>query len=91
MAISKRRREKLLIRKEELEKRLEMYKLQEEKILNDSAQTYTIGSRSIQRYQLSLDQIAKMIESLEDEIEGIDDELAGLKRRRAFSAIPTDW
>ncbi len=52
---------------------------------------YTIGSRSIQRYQLSLDQFAKMIESLEDEIEGIDDELAGLKRRRAFSAIPTDW
>lgn len=91
MAISKRRKEKLLTRKANLEERLELYRAQEQKILNDSAQMYTIGSRSIQRYQLSLDQIAKMIKSLEEEIEGIDDELAGSSRRKAFSAIPCDW
>ncbi len=91
MAISEWRRKKLLIRKEKLEERLEMYREQERKILNDMAQMYTIGSRSIQRYQLSLDQIAKQIEYLEEQLEGIEDELAGRKRRRAFSAIPTDW
>lgn len=91
MQITKRRREKLLARRAELERRLELYKKQEEKILSDAAQMYTIGSRSIQRYQLSLDQIRKAIDEIVEKIEAIDDELAGGKRRRAVSAIPTDW
>lgn len=91
MTITKRRREKLLDRKEDLENRLELYKAQEEKMLQDAPQMYTIGSRSLQRYQMSLDQIAKMIKSLQEEIEEIDAELAGQGRRRAISAIPCDW
>lgn len=91
MATSERRKKKLLARKESIENRLELYRIQEEKMLNDAAQMYTLGSRSIQRYQLSLDQIAKMIEELEDELEGIEDELAGVKRRKVFAVVPQDW
>lgn len=91
MAISEARKKKLLIRKENVTARLEMYRLQEEKMLSDAAQMYTLGSRSIQRYQLSLAQIADMIKQLEDELEGIEDELAGRKRRKAVAAVPRDW
>ncbi|MDE5759109.1 MAG: hypothetical protein K2H85_10935, partial [Allobaculum sp.] len=85
MAISEARKKKLLIRKDNVQARLEMYRLQEEKMLSDAAQMYTLGSRSIQRYQLSLSQIADMIKQLEDELEGIEDELAGVKRRKAVA------
>ncbi len=91
MAISSARKKKLLIRKESVEARLEMYRLQEEKMLSDAAQMYTLGSRSIQRYQLSLAQIADMIKQLEDELEGIEDELAGVARRKAVAVIECDW
>lgn len=91
MAISEARKKKLLIRKDNVQARLEMYRLQEEKMLSDAAQMYTLGSRSIQRYQLSLSQIADMIKQLEDELEGIEDELAGVKRRKAVAVVPCDW
>ena len=91
MAISEARKKKLLVRKQSVEARLEMYRLQEEKMLSDAAQMYTLGSRSIQRYQLSLSQIADMIKQLEDELEGIEDELEGKKRRLAVGVVPRDW
>ena len=91
MAIYEARKKKLLIRKENVTARLEMYRLQEEKMLSDAAQMYTLGSRSIQRYQLSLSQIADMIKQLEDELEGIEDELVGVKRRKAVAVVPCDW
>lgn len=91
MAITSRRIVRLEKRKEEIEERLDLYRLQEKKMLEDAPQMYTIGSRQIQRYQIGLNTIADMIKSLEDELAGIEDELAGGSRRRAVSAIPTDW
>lgn len=91
MAISETRKKKLSVRKANVEARLEKYRLQEEKMLSDAAQMYTLGSRSIQRYQLSLSQIADMIKQLEEELEGIEDELAGVKRRKAIAVVPCDW
>lgn len=91
MEISSKRKVILEERKAVVEERLALYRAQEKKMLEDAPQVYTIGSRSVQRYQLGLNQIADMIKTLEEELQGIENELSGSARRKAISAIPTDW
>lgn len=88
------RRPKETIRRElELtRKRLEMYLAREEEMISkDGVQMYTIGSRSLQRYQTGLSQIQTMIDKLRKRERELEAELAGQSARRAVGVVPRDW
>lgn len=89
-----RRRSKETIRRElaETRDRLDMYLKREEKMLNDEGvQSYTIGSRSLTRYQTELSAVQDMIEKLRKRVRELEDELAGYSARRAVGVVPRDW
>lgn len=72
-------------------KRLDYYTGKEAEILNEDVQQYTIGSRSLQRRQISLKNIQDMIDRLTKKLEELEAELAGGGRRKAVGIIPRDW
>lgn len=89
-----RRRSKEIVRKEleETRERLDLYLAREKEMISQSGtQMYTIGSRSLQRYQTALGDIQKMIEKLRKRISELETELAGGSSRRAVGVIPRDW
>ena len=57
---------------EELKRRLNLYKELEENILTGGAQSYNIGNRSLNRYNVSLQQVKNTIEELEEKINAIE-------------------
>ena len=71
-------------RKQKLQNRLELYYECEEQIL--AGQSFTIGSRSLTRANLS--EVTSMIKKLEDEIAAID--ANGTTRRKVARIIPRD-
>ena len=71
--------------------RLNYYIDKEAEILNEDVQQYTIGSRSLQRRQISLKNIQDMIDRLTKKLEELEAELAGGGRRKAVGIIPRDW
>lgn len=88
------RRSKEAIRKEleETRTRLEQYLAREkEMISSDGVQSYTIGSRNLQRYQTGLADIQAMIDKLRKRIRELEAELAGKSARRAVGVVPRDW
>lgn len=89
-----RRRSKEIIRREleETRDRLAMYRAREEEMLSkEGTQMYTIGSRSLQRYQTALGDIQRTIDSLSKRVRELEAELAGGSARRAVGVIPRDW
>ena len=89
-----RRRSKEIVRKEleETRERLELYLAREKEMISQSGtQMYTIGSRSLQRYQTALGDVQKMIETLRKRICELEAELAGGSARRAVGIVPRDW
>lgn len=87
-------RSKDIIRKEldETRERLSDYLAREREMLSkDGVQSYTIGSRNLQRYQLGLADIQKMIDQLRKRIRELEAELAGQAPRRALGIVPRDW
>lgn len=89
-----RRRSKETVRKEleQTRERLDLYLAREkEMISSEGAQMYTIGSRSLQRYQTGLESIQKMIEKLRKREGELEAELAGQSARRALGVVPRDW
>jgi len=75
------------MRLESLRERLEAYREQELFMLSpDGVRSYTIGPRSLTRYELNLKNIQDMIEKLEDEIAALE---SGGRRR--LVVIPRDW
>ena len=89
-----RRRSKEAIRREldETRARLEQYLAREEEMLSkDGVQMYTIGSRSLQRYQIALGDIQDMIDKLRKRVRELEAELAGQSARRAVGVVPRDW
>lgn len=89
-----RRRSKDIIQKELIQtrERLVLYQSQEKAMLGrSSVQSYTIGSKSLQRYQTSLADIQKMIDSLQKRINELEAELAGQSPRYAVGVVPRDW
>ena len=86
-----RNREQIKAEKERTQNRLELYYKQEEKMLSDAAQSYSIGSRSIQRYNTSLSAVQSKIKELEKKLSELKSELAGKGARRAVSVVPRDW
>ena len=89
-----RRRSKETVRRElqQTRDRLDMYLAREEEMLNkDGVQSYTIGSRNLQRYQTSLADVQKMIETLRKRERELEAELNGYSARRAVGIVPRDW
>lgn len=71
-------------KKQRLQNRLELYYECEEKVL--AGQSFTIGSRSMTRANLS--EVVSMIKKLEDQIAAIDS--SGTAKRRVARIIPRD-
>lgn len=88
------RRSKATIRDEldETRRRLELYIAREaEMISKEGVQGYTIGSRSLQRYQTALAEVQGMIDKLRKRVRELEAELAGQSARRAVGIVPRDW
>lgn len=68
--------------------RLDLYLEAEEKILG-GAQSYTIGSRSLTRADLST--IRNMIDTLEAKADEIESVIDGGSKRKAVGIVPRDW
>lgn len=77
------RQKKIKQKKEELE----WYRAKKKELLTGT-QSYTIGSRNLARYQISLGDVDKAIKALEKEIEQLE---TGKKPRKAVAIIPRDW
>ena len=88
------RRSKETIRDEltETRRRLDLYIAREaEMISKEGVQGYTIGSRSLQRYQTALAEVQCMIDKLRKRVRELEAELAGQSARRAVGIVPRDW
>lgn len=88
------RRSKATIRNEldDTRRRLERYLAREaEMISKEGVQGYTIGSRSLQRYQTALAEVQGMIDKLRKRVRELEAELAGQSARRAVGIVPRDW
>ena len=78
-------------RLEKTNERLEAYYAKEKELMSaDGIQSYTIGSRTISRYQLSSN-IKEQIGKLEDERDELENLLNGIHPRKAVAAVPRDW
>lgn len=76
---------------DKINERLEYYYEKEKALLtNDGVQSYTIGSRTVSRYQYSSD-IKEQIESLEKQRDELENRLAGIKPRKAVGVVLRDW
>ena len=82
--------------KAELSARLEFHKTSRDAaqtayiaLLNGQAQSYTIGSRSLTKFDLA--KLREEIAYNQKEIDALTAELNGRCRRRAVGVIPRDW
>ena len=82
-------RETIRIRLDVRKKALEAANAAYIALLSGQAQSYTIGSRSLTRLDLS--KLEETISKLEKEIDELEAVLRGGKRRKAVGAIPRDW
>lgn len=86
-----RTRAQIKRRLDKVNERLELYYEKENALLSQKGvQSYTIGSRSVSRYQYSMD-IKSQIEALENERDELENLLAGMKPRKAIGVVPRDW
>ena len=84
-------REQIKRKLDRVNERLEYYYEKEKAILtNEGVQSYSIGSRSVTRYQYSSN-IKKQIEELEKERDKLENLLEGRKPRKAVAVVPRDW
>ena len=89
-----RRRSKESIQNEltQTRERLDLYLAREKEMLGkDGVQLYTIGSRSLQRYQTTLASVQAEIDKLRKRIDELENQLAGFTSRRALGVVPRDW
>ena len=76
---------------DKINERLEFYYEKEKAILtNDGVQSYSIGGRSVTRYQYSSN-IKDQIEQLERERDELENLLNGIRPRKAVGVVPRDW
>lgn len=76
---------------DKINERLEYYYEKEKAVLtNDGVQSYTIGSRSVSRYQYSSN-IKEQIESLERQRDELENRLSGNKPRKSVGVVLRDW
>ena len=83
-------KETLRLRLETKKKALEAANAAYLALLSGQVQSYTIGSRSLSRFDLP--DLEETIAKLEKEIDELEAALAnGGKRRKAVAAVPRDW
>lgn len=58
-------------------------------LLEGQAQSYSIGSRNLTKFDLP--KLKEEITGLEKEVDGLEAVLAGGKRRKAVGVVPRDW
>lgn len=76
----------------ETRNRLELYLQREENLLSkNGVQSYSIGTRNIQRYNVDLKAVQDMITKLSQRVRELEAELAGGAPRRAVGVVPRDW
>lgn len=76
---------------DKINERLDYYYEKEKALLTEGGvQSYTIGGRSVSRYQYSLN-IKSQIEDLENERDELENLLAGIRPRKAIGVVPRDW
>lgn len=84
-------REQIKRKLDKVNERLEYYYEKEKALLTEAGvQSYTIGSRSVTRYQYNAN-ISKQIETLEQERNNLENQLAGVKARKSVAVVPKDW
>lgn len=66
----------------------EAYKAYTE-LLSGRVKSYTIGSRSLTRFDLS--QLEETIDNLENEIDSLEEQLRSGKKRKAIGVVPRDF
>lgn len=71
---------------ERKKKRLDMYYQMEEDILSGKPISYGIGSRNKTRFNVTIEEVRKMIERLEDEIASMEKG----RKRKAVAVVPVD-
>ncbi len=87
-----RSREGIVKELEETRCRRELYLEQEANLLSKKGvQSYSIGTRNIQRYHVDLKAVQDMITKLNQRIRELETELAGSASRRAVGVVPRDW
>lgn len=75
-----------------LRSRLQPYLDREQAILSTTGvKSYTIGPRSLTRFDTSLKDVQDAIKKLEDEILCLEGLLHGIKPRRVQGIVPRDW
>lgn len=78
-------------RLDKINERLEYYYEKEKELMTKAGiASYTIGTRSVSRYQYSAD-IKKNIKELETERDELENLLAGHRLRTAVAIVPKDW
>lgn len=71
-------------------RRLELYKAREEELLTGEAQSYSLGSRSKSKFNISLTELQNAIKKLEEEIAELENLLYGNSgSRKVISIIPS--
>ena len=76
---------------DKINERLELYYEKEKALLSDDGvQSYTIGSRTVSRYQYSTN-IKNQIADLERQRDELENLLAGIRPRKAVAVVPRDW
>lgn len=87
-----RTRETIMKELTETRSRLELYLQREANLLSrKGVQSYSIGSRNIQRYNVDLKAVQDMITRLSQRVRELEAELAGGAPRRAVGVVPRDW
>lgn len=86
--MDKRKRIKYQEQLELKRRRLNAYLLKEERLLNSEAQSYSLGTRSKSKFNVTLEELRKAITQLEDEIKELESLLEGKGSRKAVSIIP---
>jgi hypothetical protein len=88
----KKTREQIKLEIEQTQKRLDAYLDQEAMMLsNGGVKRYKIGTRELERYELSLKSVQDMIQKLQTRIEDLESKLNGGGNRRAVGIVPRDW
>lgn len=83
---------RLIKQKERKEQRLlNLYELEEDMLSGKAVQSYSLGSRSVSRYGMTLTEVQNQIEKLEEEIALLETEMAGGSKRKTVAAVPRDW
>jgi chromosome segregation ATPase len=76
----------------ELRDRLALYRQREREMLDaNGVKQYSLGSRSLTRYDTGFAELLRQIKALEDEIADLEALKAGCAARRSVGIVPREW